>query len=320
MIHTLTLRFAVLLALLVAAGGNANAINKNAGTSGAQFLKLGAGSRAGAMGEAYSAAADDVYAAYYNPAGLTRMTGSQLAAAHTELFEDINYEFASFAYPMGREDDHSKHVLAASIYSLAVAGIERRTEDTLNPTGNFNAGDYAYTLSYGHYLSPRMSLGVTGKFISQRIDSYNSEAFAADAGVQYRPRPEMKRPLTLSFVLRNVGTRPDFAGESDPLPIAAVGGVAYEVLPKTLVLDLDITKYRDTNAFAAFGTEYKHRIDENIGAALRVGFNTHRTDNEGLTEVTAGAGLRFHRASFDFSWVPFGVLGNTFRYSLQINF
>ncbi|MBI5202430.1 MAG: hypothetical protein HY925_13950, partial [Elusimicrobia bacterium] len=31
-------------------------------------------------------------------------------------------------------------------------------------------------------------------------------------------------------------------------------------------------------------------------------------------------GIKFHRAAFDFAWVPFGDLGNTFRYSLTIRF
>jgi hypothetical protein len=306
--------------LLLAAAAPSWAISSNAGTSAAQFLKLGAGSRAGAMGEAYSAVADDIYSVYYNPAGLTHMTKSAMAASHTELFQDINYEFAAFAYPMGREEDHSKHVIAGSIYTLSVTGIERRSGDSNDPVGSFNAGDYAYNISYGRYMNKQLRLGATGKLISQSIDSYAGTAFAFDGGLLYEPRPSMERKLKLSLVVRNVGSPQSFAGESDPLPLAVVGGVGYEVLPKTMILDLDVTKYRDTDAIIGFGTEYRRAIDENIGGALRLGFNTHRTDNEGLTEVTAGAGLRFHRASFDFSWVPFGELGNTFRYTLQIQF
>ncbi|MFH2203653.1 MAG: PorV/PorQ family protein [Elusimicrobiota bacterium] len=316
------MRHRLLLAavMLLAAGMPAQAISKNAGTSGSQFLKLGAGSRAGGMGEAFSAVADDIHAVYYNPAGLTRITGSQLAASHTELFQDINYEFAAFAYALGRAEDHSKHVLAASIYSLQVSGIERRAEDTNNPIGNFNAGDYSYNISYGHWLNPSVSLGITGKLISQRIDSYSSEAFAIDGGLQYRPRPAMQRPLTLSLVIKNLGSQPKFAGISDPLPMAFVAGVGYEIMPKRFIIDIDATKYRDTDAFFGIGGEFRQELRDDIGFALRAGVNTHRTSNEGLTEVTAGAGINFHRAAFDFSWVPFGVLGNTFRYSLILKF
>ena len=150
----------------------ARAINSNAGTSGAAFLKLGAGARAGGMAEAYSALADDIYSVYYNPAALTRLEKSELAAAHTEHFQDISYNFGAFAYPMGREEGRSKHVLAMAIYNLSISDIERRTEDTDNPTGTFGAGDFAYAISYARRLSERVSVGGNGKYIHQSIDNY----------------------------------------------------------------------------------------------------------------------------------------------------
>ncbi len=54
--------------------------------------------------------------------------------------------------------------------------------------------------------------------------------------------------------------------------------------------------------------------------ALRAGYTSARRDGEGLNGVTLGAGLGFHRAKFDFAWLPFGTLGNTFRYSLLVKF
>lgn len=309
------------LVLLLAGAGRALAgINSRAGTSSAQFLKLGAGARAGAMGESYSAVADDVYAVYYNPAGLTAMTHSELAASHTALFSDISYDIVAFAYPMGRSENYSQSVLAVSIYSLGISGIERRTEDTLKPSGNFNASDTSYNLTYARRLSETISVGGTGKLISLQIDSYKATAFAVDGGLRFTPRPNMSRSLALSLVVKNIGSAPKFAGISDPLPLALVAGIGYEVVPKTFRFNVDVTKYRDTDAFFALGGEYRRDITENMGGALRFGMTTHRADNEGLTEVTAGAGLRFNRVSFDFAWVPFGALGNSFRYSLQLRF
>ena len=77
---------AILLA--VAPAARAAQINADAGTSGASFLKLGAGARAGAMADANAALADDVYALYYNPAGLTQLTGPQIAGAHGPFRRD----------------------------------------------------------------------------------------------------------------------------------------------------------------------------------------------------------------------------------------
>lgn len=312
----------VLAAAALAAGVSTRAwaIASNAGTSGAQFLKLGAGSRAGAMGEAYAAMADDVYALYYNPAALTRLTRTQLAAAHTQHFQGIDYEFAGFVYPFGREEGGSRHALGIAIYNLSVSGLERRIDDTSSPVGTFDAGDYAYNVSYARRVNPRLSAGVTGKLIDQKIDVYSAKAVALDLGVLYKPWPKAKKPYSFALVLKNFGTRPDFAGHSDPLPLGITAGFATEPLPNKLKLELDLTKYRDTDVFGTLGAEYFHPFTHDIGGFLRAGASSHRKDNEGFNEMTLGAGINFRRARFDFAWVPFGALGNTFRYSLLVRF
>ena len=311
----------LMLSLLLLGGlvPSAFAINPNAGTSAAQFLKLGAGSRAGAMGEAYSAVADDIYAVYYNPAAMTRITSSQLAAAHAEHFQGISYDFAGFAYPMGRQADHSKHVIGAAIYNLSVADIERRTADTRSPTGTFGAGDYSYNLSYAYRMSPRLSLGITGKLISETIDSYSATAFAADFAGLYTVPSLWGRPLWLSAVVKNVGSDISFAGVSDPLPRGFVIGSGTQVT-KRVRASLDLTKYRDTDLFVGTGVEYMHPFTENVQGALRAGINTHRAENDGQNLLSMGAGVQFYRAGFDFAWVPYGDLGNTFRFSLLLKF
>lgn len=314
------MRLMLSLALLAAAVPAAFAANSQVGTSAAQFLKLGAGSRAGAMGEAYSAVADDVYAVYYNPAGLTRLTGPQLSAAHAEHFQGISYGFAGFGYPV-KDDKGAVHsAFGAAIYNLSVADIERRSADTRSPSGTFGAGDYSYSLSYARLLTPRLSLGATGKLIQQNIDSYSASAYAADFGAQYTVPNVLKgRPLWLSGLIKNVGSDVDFAGVKDPLPRAVVLGAGMPVADNVRAA-VDMTKYRDTDLYFGVGAEYLHPFTPNVIGALRGGLNTHRKDNDGTNLVTFGAGVNFYRAGFDFAWVPYGDLGNTFRFSLLLKF
>jgi len=315
------LLIAVILGLAPAARP-ALAQNSQVGTSGAQFLKIGAGARAAALAEAYSAIADDPYALYYNPAGITRLAEPQVAAAHTSYFQGMSYEVAAFAYPLpsGREAGHSSDVLGLSIYNLSISDIERRTGDSPQPVGTFGAGDYSYNLSYAHRLDARLSLGATGKLIHQTLDTYSSTAFALDAGAQFTPRPEAARPLTLAAVLKNAGTRAKYAGsESDPLPLGVAFGAGKEVL-ENLTADIDLTKYRDTGLYVSAGAEYRRKFADDLTGAFRLGYSSVRQSQDGLNGIALGAGVRFYRAAFDFAWVPFGDLGNTFRYSLEIRF
>jgi hypothetical protein len=303
------------LGALALAAAPVEAANKYAGTSAAQFLKLGAGSRAGAMAEAYSALADDAYALYYNPGAAARLSSVEIAGAHTEHFQGMSYEFLGLAVPL-----KGSQVMGLAVYNLSISGIERRTDDTAESLGSFGAGDYSYNLTYACRFGETLGAGVTGKLIHQTIDSYRSSAFGADLGVHYVPKPDADRPVSLAFVLRNAGTRPSFAGVSDPLPVGAVAGVAFPAVPGRLHFDLDVSKYRDTDIIVAVGAEARKSFTSELRGALRAGYSNSRPGLEGFNGVTLGVGLGYHRAGFDFAWVPFGILGDTFRYSLHLKF
>lgn len=308
---------------LSAAAKPVHAVNSQAGTSAAQFLKIGAGSRAAGMAEAYAALADDAYALYYNPAALTLLPEPQLAAAHTAYFQGASYEVVGFAYPSrrGGERSYSRHALGAAVYNLSIADIERRTGDTAATLGSFGSGDYSYNLSYAYRFDRTFGFGTNVKLIQQNIDSFSSTALAADVGALYTPQPDAARPVRCALVVKNVGTRPALAGGvSDPLPVGATFGAGWHVLPKRLRVELDLSKYRDTDPFFSSGGEYLQAFGEGFSGALRAGYSSQRKDNAGLNGVSLGMGVNFHRASFDFAWVPFGDLGNTFRYSLLIRF
>ena len=54
---------------------------------------------------------------------------------------------------------------------------------------------------------------------------------------------------------------------------------------------------------------------------LRAGYTTAGSDvTEGLTGVSMGGGLAWRHFGFDMAWVPYGALGNTFRYALLVKF
>ena len=98
----------------------AGEIHENAGTRSAQFLNIAVGARAVGMGESYVAAADDVYAVYWNPAGLSYVRTSQLGFMHNEWFEDIRYEYLGYAQPNGNIG-----TLAGSLAFVHMGELER---------------------------------------------------------------------------------------------------------------------------------------------------------------------------------------------------
>ena len=291
--------------------------SSQAGTSAAQFLKIGAGSKAAAMAEAYTAVADDVYSVYYNPAGLTRATVPEFAGQYVSYFQDSGYNFLAFAYPFGREKDYSKHALGLSIYTFRVNDLERRTQDTDLAAGLFDSSDMAYALSYSYRLKRELGLGATLKYVRSKIDDVSAGAVAVDVGAQYQPNRDW--PLYLGLNLRNMGSRMKFGDESDPLPFGVAFGAGY-VFFSDLKLDLDVVKYRDTDVYFSGGAEYRKAFMDKLEGSLRAGYTTHYQDIDGFKGFATGAGLRYSSVGFDFAWVPFGDLGNTFRYTLSVKF
>ncbi|MBI3548151.1 MAG: hypothetical protein HY078_03760 [Elusimicrobia bacterium] len=75
---------------LVAAGMALALAAGLAAPSFAAFEDLGAGARAPGMGNAFTAISDDLYAVYYNPAGLAQMERPQLSATYNKLYMGLS--------------------------------------------------------------------------------------------------------------------------------------------------------------------------------------------------------------------------------------
>jgi len=73
-----------------------------AGTTAASFLKIGVGARAAAMGDAFTALADDPTALYWNPAALIKLKERQLSATYNVWFAEINQGYVGVGFPLSR--------------------------------------------------------------------------------------------------------------------------------------------------------------------------------------------------------------------------
>jgi hypothetical protein len=59
-----------------------------------------------------------------------------------------------------------------------------------------------------------------------------------------------------------------------------------------------------------------------MAAAVRVGYQnrSNSADLYGTTGLSVGAGLTFSKFSVDYAWMPYGLLGDTHRFSLSYRF
>ena len=178
-----------------------------------EFLSIGIGARGLGLGGSQSALAADVTAAYWNPAGLSRLSSKyEGALMHAEYFAGIaKYDYAGFAI---RLDTNS--TLALSFIRFGVDDIPN-TLDFYDTDGNgnkffnydkikfFSIADYAFLASYARKSEKikGLRLGTSFKVIHRTVGIFaNSWGFGLDGGVQY----ETKSHWMFGLMARDVST------------------------------------------------------------------------------------------------------------------
>ncbi|MFQ6618401.1 MAG: PorV/PorQ family protein, partial [Fidelibacterota bacterium] len=208
---TLLTLFIPLTLILYVSVHEAEAQVSKAGTNAGQFLKIGVGARATAMGGAFVATADDATAIYWNPAGLASLQRNEALFLHIQWLADIKYNFVGIAVP-------SKYIggtFGLFATSLSVPEDEVRTVYEPEGTGEkFDASDVAVGFSYARNLTDRFSLGFNAKFIKQRIWTMSSSAAALDIGTLFRSQ---FKDLKIGISMSNFGTKTKLAGRANLL-------------------------------------------------------------------------------------------------------
>jgi hypothetical protein len=261
------------------------------------------------MGNAFVGIADDVNAAYFNPAGLATIERPELTALHTQWFEGIDYDYGAYAHPL------AAGVIGFSVATLKADSLEKRDESE-GFQGTFNDLDSAYAISFGRKLNQSLSVGLTGRYIKEKIDSASASAWSTDIGLLKRFE---ERPLSLGVAVRHLGSKVKFDEEGDPQPLTVDIGAGYHLFDDRLLIGTNLFQPRDNGLKMGVGVEWKGRLSS-AGYALRGGFNSASTEADGASGLSLGAGLNLGKFNLDFAWVPLGNLGNTFRYAAHVKF
>jgi len=309
------IRYGLILAMLISTGTTLYAAG-SAGTSGADFLEIGVGSRPLGMGEAFTAATDDINTIYYNPAGLGTMKYPVLQVMHQELILDSRFENISASFPL------FNGYMGISNSVFWVPPFDKIDIDG-NTAGQVSFYNMSLTTAYGQSLG-FMEVGVSLKYIYQKIDTLNLHSGAVDIGIMKRlymfsPFDAPIRNFVLGFSIQNVGTK----AKEDPLPRTMRAGVSY-YLTKWFGLNMDLIQYFiDPSDLYDFTYGFNESFRLNLGMeftylnliSLRAGY---RFNDAGKYSLGMGFNYAVKNIGFaiDTSYTDSGIFGPVYSFGV----
>jgi hypothetical protein len=280
-----------ILMILICASIGELAVASDGGAVSADFLNIGAGSRAAGMGEAYTSVVNDATAGYWNPAGLSGIDSWQIYLSHFSWYQDISYNNLAAARPI-----NNKAVFAIGITYVGYGDIEGYDING-NPTGEVaSTYNLAAGMSLGYKIQSDFSAGITAKYIMVSLAGNASRAIAADFGIKYSISN-----FTFGLALANIGQKMKFDRTEEKLPANIRFGMSIDALGSSLLGSFEIEKTLQGGLIFKNGYEYGFG-----NYFLRTGYS-YFNDQDGremARGLSFGAGAKLGHTRFDYTYTP----------------
>jgi hypothetical protein len=276
---------------------------------GLSYLKIGVDARAAAMGDAFTAVANDASATYWNPAGLVGSVNNSVILMHNSWLQDVNQEFGAIQFING------KHNIAISLNMISVTGIELRDETASEiPIGDTQSLNTYLGLAYATEIFGSWLFGLQAKYLYEKYYLYSADGFALDMGIK---RASVVKDLSWGFVVQNLGKMSMLKEEATKLPLILRTGVSYllplKILENKPLMAVDINYVMEDITTVNLGIEFPLRTY----ADIRIGYVLGRESQS----FTTGFGLNYDIFHIAYAFVPYSYdLGNSHRFSLKVDF
>lgn len=161
------------------------------------FLRLPISAHAAALGgDNITIIEDDPSLMFSNPALAASVSDMTVGLSYMNYMKGANYMGASFTKAM-----NDKATLAGGIQYMNYGKMKEVDENNVQ-LGEFNASEIAVEAIFSYELAKNLVGGITGKFITSYIGSYNSIAVGVDLGLNWY---DPEREWSVSAVAKNLG-------------------------------------------------------------------------------------------------------------------
>ncbi len=274
------------------------------------FLRLPVSAHVSALGgDNITITDDDATMIFHNPALLNNVTDKTVNLNYMTYMEGCKTASAAFVKSY---NDRAQWGVAAQYMDY---GTMKETTVENVQTGTFSSKDIAVSASLSYLLSDHFNGGITARFISSHLASYNSAAVAFDLGANYC---DNEKGWSVSAVAKNLGGQVKaYEDDFERIPIDLQLGVTKRLIGSPLRLSAALTRLNNWDQ--AFIKHLNIGADLLLGENIYVaaGYNFRRSsemkisDNEGESSHGAGfsigGGLHLERFKLQVSYAKYHV-------------
>ena len=282
-------------------------IPADAGTAGLKFLQVSRSPRGTALGDAGVALSGDIAASWYNPALAVSLKSRSVEVTRFNWISDIIHNTAEFGW------GNSTQGFIFGLRLVSSGDLEfRPSYPTREPIGEYGIYDGSFFTTYAMSPYENISLGITAKYLYEKIHTESASGYGIDLGVFYKI-PDFG--LSFGAAMRNIGKMGKLGSQKFDLPTDFSFGLSartpFEVHGIYPSLNFAYRKPRDYNSTTGFGVEVPFASDY---ARFRLGY----LSGSEIRDVSYGLGVNVKWFSFDITVIPTGFgFGNLYHISLR---
>lgn len=287
------------------------------------FLRLPVSAHAAALGgDNITLVEDDEALIFHNPALLSTVTDKTINLNYMNYMSGANTASAAFNRVV-----KERASWAVSGQFIDYGKIKEVDENNIQ-TGDFSARDISVAGYFSYMLTDRIAGGISAKFITSYLGSYNSIGFGVDLGVNYY-HPD--KEWSLSFVLKNLGGQlKAYDDNYEKMPIDVQMGVSKRFTSFPLRLSLTLVDLNHLDyAFSdhiVLGTDFMLTENFWIGG----GYNFRRANemkiqsadgknNSHRAGLSLGTGVNLERFKINLAYAKYHVSSSSVVLSLAYN-
>ncbi len=320
------------VSVLLSSTGDA-AFNK-AGRTVMQFVKIGIGARQTAMGEAAISVVRDVNSVFWNPAGLSGIQSGEASFSYNRWFTGLDCFSAAVGYTLGDLGTVGLSATSLRYGDIPEALVQVPSGSADTRTGStFTGNDMMVGLTFSRQFMDRLSIGVSAKYLQEKLWLYSCGAFAFDVGTFFDTG---FRGIRFAMSFQNFGNSVKFLefGEQQEgydLPLVFRIGASIDLISPgdafinlgdahRFTLAMDAVNSNDYGDRYNAGAEYSFLNFAGFDLSLRGGYRFNYTEGK----LSLGAGIQGElsglRMRLDYSYVSYEFLDSPSRLTLTLAF